>query len=89
MLNALPLPSTNLVSGTGGFLPEPDLALERRGDARADAARRVGVDLQVLLDSSRPPASGRCRPGTTRAAYSTWLVFECATKKPPSGSGPS
>ena len=29
---------------------EPDLAFERRRDARADASRRVGIDLHVLLD---------------------------------------
>ena len=50
VLNACPVASTNLVSGTGGFGGEPDLAFQRGRDARAVAAGRVGVDLQVLLD---------------------------------------
>ena len=50
VLNARPVPSTNLVSGTCGSGGQPYRPGQRLGDAGAVAARRVGVDLQVGLD---------------------------------------
>ena len=49
MLNDFPLASTNLVWEWAGCF-EPDLAFERGRDARAEASRRVGIDLQRFLD---------------------------------------